>query len=152
MQDISTERGQARSSAVTSLSTETYWIGIVICTESHAFLGSCRQRRNSPCTMAAASRHHTNSLCRFSRVERCHASVLNTFRTLMQSSWTQSLAASRNSHGQPRGQSLAITKHAGCPRPQTETAVKPPTASPRLPFLLEPKSSKSMVFFCFFHS
>lgn len=36
---------------------------------------SCRQRCSNFRTSHAALRHHRNSLCRFSRLERCHAKV-----------------------------------------------------------------------------
>jgi hypothetical protein len=49
---------------------------------------------------AAPRRRHpgtTRTLAAYSRMERCQASVLNTFRAWMQFSWNQSPAARRNS-------------------------------------------------------
>ena len=85
------------------------------------------------CIMEAASRHHRSSRCRFSRIEKCHARVLSTFRASIQSSWNHWPAVSRNSHGWPRGQSVAVTRHRpktfGCGGKSNAGACHSPTCS-----------------------
>ena len=94
-----TDRGQPRSTAVTSRSSEIHGFCLQESMNVVRSLPLVSPASQHACIMEAASRHHRSSRCLFSRIEKCHARVLSTFRASIQSSWNHWPAVSRNSHG-----------------------------------------------------